>query len=124
MREAKAERRQLSVTRAMIHQPKVLLLDEPTTGVDATSRQGLIQCLRHSCAGMTVLLVDHDMNFVRQWADQVCVLADARVVETGSPDELLARTGSLYHQLWEDYNRAEAQQGPPPAHVQGDPPDG
>lgn len=99
------ERRQLSVTRAMIYQPRVLLLDEPTTGVDATSRQALIQSLRRSCEGMTVLLVDHDMNFVRQWADRVCVLDDAKVVEQGTPAELLAQPSSLYRRLWEDYNK-------------------
>jgi len=99
------ERRQLSVTRALIHHPRVLLLDEPTTGVDATSRQALVHCLRESCQGMTVLLVDHDMNFIRQWADRVGVLENGKFVEDGSPEELLARPDSLYKRLWEDYNK-------------------
>jgi ABC-type multidrug transport system fused ATPase/permease subunit len=103
------ERRLLSVTRALLYDPFVLLLDEPTTGVDAISRHSLIDNLREMCKGKTVLLVDHDMNFIKDWADQVVVLDRGKFIEIGSPHELLKNDGSLYRQLWEDYNRQEEE---------------
>ena len=102
------ERRVLNVTRSLIHRPRALLLDEPTTGVDAIGRQDLIRCLRQACGGMTVVLVDHDMNFVRDWADRICLLEGGRFVEEGTPQELLGREGSAFRRLWEDHNKSEA----------------
>jgi ABC-type multidrug transport system fused ATPase/permease subunit len=99
------ERRLLNVTRSLLYDPWVLLLDEPTTGVDAISRHILIDNLRAMCRGKTVMLVDHDMNFIKDWADQVVVLDNGTFIEKGSPHELLKNDGSLYRQLWEDYNR-------------------
>ena len=92
------ERRLLAVARILLCQPRVLLLDEPTTGVDLMSLGVLSDALRSACVGMTVLLIEHNLDFVRSLADQVCCLQDGRITETGSPEELAARP-SLFRDL-------------------------
>jgi ABC-type multidrug transport system ATPase subunit len=94
------ERRLLSVTRGLLRKPLVLLLDEPTTGIDAIGRSMLADVLTDACQDMTVLLVDHDMDFVRRVADLVCCLEDGRFTMTGSPAELATRP-NLFSRLLE-----------------------
>lgn len=96
------QRRLLAVTRALLLQPAVLMLDEPTTGIDALGRASLIPVLRHACDGITVLLVDHDMNFVSRVADVVCVLEDGKFSQIGSPTELSATSG-LFRDLLQQH---------------------
>lgn len=95
------ERRLLAITRALLTDPSVLLLDEPTTGVDALSRARIAQLLRHLARDMTIILVDHNLGeFVVELAAEVCVLDEGRFVEVGSPDEL-ERQGGLFQALLE-----------------------
>ena len=93
-------RRLLAVTRALLLQPAILLLDEPTTGIDNMTRQALKHILRNASKGITVLLVDHDMTFVSQVADTVCCLEDGKFSDIGAPDELLKKP-SLFQRLIE-----------------------
>jgi ATP-binding cassette, subfamily B, bacterial len=92
------QRRLLSITRALLLRPKVLLLDEPTTGIDAIGRQLLVPVLRDACAGVTVLLIDHDLDFVAQVAAEVCVLEAGSFTAVGTPAELTERPG-LFQRL-------------------------
>jgi ABC-type multidrug transport system fused ATPase/permease subunit len=92
------ERRLLAVTRALMLKPSVLLLDEPTTGLDPVSRQTLCETLSRVTKGMTVVLVDHNMEFVERLADEVCCLDDGRIVASGAPQALLGRD-TLFAQL-------------------------
>jgi ABC-type multidrug transport system fused ATPase/permease subunit len=92
------QRRIFAVSRALLLKPTVLLLDEPTTGVDPIGRHEIFQTLSKACVGLTVLVVDQDMNFVEHFADQVCCLEDAKFADVGSPKELMARP-SLFARL-------------------------
>jgi zinc transport system ATP-binding protein len=96
------ERRQLSVlsggelrrvllAHALDPLPELLILDEPTTGLDATASQWLEDVLVASRDrdGVTVLMISHDLEHVRQHADRVTVL-DKRVISDGTPAEVLA----------------------------------
>ena len=92
------ERRLLAVARVLLRQPKILLLDEPTTGVDQLSVGTLLDGLRRACAGLTVVMVEHNLDFVRSFADQVCCLQDGRFSDIGTPAELASRP-SLFSEL-------------------------
>lgn len=92
------ERRLLAVARVLLRRPKIMLLDEPTTGVDQLSMGVLLDGLRGACAGLTVVMVEHNLDFVRSFAGQVCCLQDGRFADIGMPDELAARP-SLFSEL-------------------------
>jgi ATP-binding cassette subfamily B protein len=71
----------------------VLVLDEATSALDNTTERALQQALDHLCAGRTTLTIAHRLSRVAG-ADQVAVLEAGRVVELGTPAELLARDGA------------------------------
>ena len=97
-----AQRRLLAVTRAFLLQPTILLLDEPTTGIDDIGRAQLAAILREICQGLTVLLVDHDVAFISQFADYICCLEQGKFTDVGSPVELASRPG-LFRVLLEEH---------------------
>ena len=101
------QRRLLAVTRGLLWQPSILLLDEPTTGIDALGRAQLVEVLEQASEDVTVLLVDHDMEFVSRVADVICCLDGGKFVDVGSPEELAARP-SLYASLLE---ASESEEG-------------
>jgi ABC-2 type transport system ATP-binding protein len=85
-------RRKLEIVRALLHRPRVLFLDEPTTGLDPQSRHSLwryVQQMRGQY-GTTVFLTTHYLEEAEA-ADMVCVLVAGRVREHGSPAQLKAR---------------------------------
>lgn len=96
----------LAIARAMIRDAPVLLLDEPTTGLDARSGRRIMDPLRRLMAGRTTLVISHNLLTVRD-ATCIVVLDEGRVVERGTHDELLAR-GGTYARL----HRLNAATGP------------
>jgi ABC-2 type transport system ATP-binding protein len=87
-------RRKLEILRALLHNPRVLFLDEPTTGLDPESRRSLWSHLERARAAhrTTLFLTTHYLEEAEA-ADAICVLSRGRVVETGSPGALRARRG-------------------------------
>jgi ABC-2 type transport system ATP-binding protein len=83
--------RKLEIVRSLIHRPRVLFLDEPTTGLDAPSRRALWAYLRDVRReyGTTIVLTSHYLEEAEQ-ADRICVVDKGRIVATGSPAELKA----------------------------------
>jgi ABC-2 type transport system ATP-binding protein len=85
------QRRRLDVAVGLIGDPRLLFLDEPTTGFDPTARRGawnMIDGLRS--LGTTIFLTTHYMDEAQQLADRVAILRDGRIVALGRPDELAA----------------------------------
>jgi branched-chain amino acid transport system permease protein len=78
----------LDLATAIAAKPDVLLLDEPTAGLTANEREKIGEVIQHLVrdAGVTVILIEHDLDFVLRLADRVAVLHDGRVIECGSPD--------------------------------------
>ena len=77
------------VARAIAQEPELLLLDEPTTGVDAETEEALRLVVRRLVAGgMPVLMTTHDLDRVEEWFDRVLVL-DRRVLALGAPNEVV-----------------------------------
>jgi ABC-2 type transport system ATP-binding protein len=87
--------RKLEIVRSLIHRPRVLFLDEPTTGLDAPSRRALWGYLRdvRSEHGTTIVLTSHYLEEAEQ-ADRICVIDAGRIVATGSPADLTAALAS------------------------------
>jgi len=85
------QRKLLEMARALMSDPKMIMLDEPMAGVNPALTQSLlghIQSLRDD--GMTVLFVEHDMHVVRHISDWVVVMAEGRLVAEGSADTVMA----------------------------------
>ncbi len=85
------QRKLLEMARALMTEPKLVMLDEPMAGVNPALTQSLlghVKSLRDE--GMTVLFVEHDMDVVRDIADWVVVMALGRVVAEGPPDEVMS----------------------------------
>ncbi len=81
------------VARAIAQEPRVLLLDEPTTGVDEQTEESLREVVRDLvAAGLPVLMATHDLDRAGDWFDRLVVI-DRRVIAIGTPDEV-ARSGA------------------------------
>jgi ABC-2 type transport system ATP-binding protein len=88
-------RRRLDLAAALIHHPKILFLDEPTTGLDPASRRAIwdeVSELRNE--GVTVLLTTQYLEEADQLADRVAIMADGEIAASGTPDELKAGMGA------------------------------
>jgi len=87
-------RRRLDLAAGLLHNPRVLVLDEPTVGLDIESRSAIWQVLRQlRDGGTTVLLSSHYLEEVDALADQLAIIEDGRVIASGSPAELKAALG-------------------------------
>jgi ABC-2 type transport system ATP-binding protein len=88
------QRQRLAVACALVGDPELLFLDEPTTGLDPQSRRQLWDILRGFRAqGRTVLLTTHYMDEAERLCDRVAVVDRGRVIALGSPSELIAQLG-------------------------------
>jgi ABC-2 type transport system ATP-binding protein len=86
------QRRRLDLALALIGDPELIFLDEPTTGFDPASRRHSWSTIRSLCGlGKTVFLTTHFMDEAQQLADRVAVMADGEIIATGRPDELGGR---------------------------------
>ncbi|MFP7333138.1 ABC transporter ATP-binding protein [Shouchella clausii] len=88
-------KRKLDLAMGIIHRPKLLFLDEPTTGLDPESRAELWQMIKQlqSDAGMTVLLTTHYMEEADELADRIAFMNEGRIVAEGTPDEMKNKVG-------------------------------
>jgi ABC-2 type transport system ATP-binding protein len=88
-------RRRLDLALALINEPSVLFLDEPTTGLDPMSRMALWDEIRRlNGEGTTVLLTTQYLEEADQLADRVAIIDDGRIVSRGRPAELKAAVGA------------------------------
>jgi ATP-binding cassette subfamily B protein len=92
------QRQRISVARAMLRDPRVLVLDEATSAVDTETEAAIQRALDRLTRARTTLVVAHRLSTVRA-ADRILVVEDGRVVERGSHDDLLAADGR-YAALW------------------------
>ncbi|HFU3726289.1 TPA: ATP-binding cassette domain-containing protein [Streptococcus suis] len=84
------EKQRVSILRAIIANPKVLLMDEPFSALDPISKAQLQDLIKelHEEFKMTTVFVTHDMDEAVKLADRICLMQDGQVVQLGSPDEL------------------------------------
>jgi branched-chain amino acid transport system ATP-binding protein len=84
--------KRVELGRALCLQPSLLLLDEPMAGMNAEEKEDMARYILdvHELAGVTVLLIEHDMNVVMDISDRVSVLDFGRLIADGTPDEVKA----------------------------------
>lgn len=99
----------LAIARAILRDSPVLVLDEPTTGLDAMAARRVVKPLRRLMAGRTTIMITHDLNLAPD-ADRILVVDRGRIVETGRHDELLA-WGGAYARLHRSQNSVVTDTG-------------
>ena len=91
---SQGQRTKTAIARALVHDPRNVLLDEPSNGLDVMTTRALRQFLRGLRAeGRCVLFSSHIMQEVAALCDRIVVIAQGRVVAQGTPDELRVQTG-------------------------------
>jgi energy-coupling factor transport system ATP-binding protein len=94
------ERQRTALAAMMITHPRVILLDEPTRGLDYRSKQGLLDLLRGWRAeGLAVLVVTHDVELAAAAADRVLLMRGGEIVERGAPSRVLRRAEAFTPQI-------------------------
>jgi ATP-binding cassette, subfamily B, bacterial len=107
------QRQRMGIARVLLRDPPILVLDEPTTGLDAASEAQVMDGLTALMKGRTTILITHSMALARN-ADRVVVIERGRVSQEGTPDELLEVPGA--------FRRLAAEQGLVPRRRRAAPP--
>jgi ATP-binding cassette subfamily B protein len=94
------ERQRVSIARAILHDPRILILDEATSSVDTETEREIQQALERLVAGRTVFAIAHRLSTLRK-ASRLFVIEDGRLVEHGTHAELLAKSDGKYRHLYE-----------------------
>jgi ATP-binding cassette subfamily B protein len=104
------QKQRTAIARALVRDPKILILDDSLSAVDTQTEERILSRLRGIMAGRTTILISHRTSTVQE-ADQIVVLRDGQIIERGKHEDLLARGGyyaDLYHKqlLEEELERA------------------
>ncbi len=91
------QKRRVALAGVLAMEPKVLVLDEPTAGLDPAGRENLMANIReyHRLKGATIVLVSHSMDEIARNADRILVMKSAQILMSGTPSEVFARGAEL-----------------------------
>ena len=96
----------VEIARALISKPKLILLDEPAAGMNEQETLEISKIILEirDVLGITVLLVEHDMNLVMKISDRICVLESGKIIALGDPKEVKENPDVIRSYLGEDVN--------------------
>ncbi|HJU67183.1 MAG TPA: ABC transporter ATP-binding protein [Gemmatimonadaceae bacterium] len=94
------ERQRISIARAILHDPRILILDEATSSVDTETEREIQEALERLIAGRTVFAIAHRLSTLRR-ASRLFVIEEGRLAESGTHRELLSRPNGIYRKLYE-----------------------
>ena len=92
------QRQRIAIARAIVRNTPILILDEPTAGLDAASEQAVVSALDHLMKGRTSVIIAHHLGTIRH-ADVIFVVKDSELAESGTHEQLMAR-GGFYADLY------------------------
>ncbi|PCJ59755.1 MAG: ABC transporter [Planctomycetota bacterium] len=98
LRMSGGERQRIAIARALLGDPRILILDEATSAVDTETEQKIQNALQHLIKGRTTFAIAHRLSTLRN-ADRLFVIEDGVVVESGSHDELVKKEDGIYKKL-------------------------
>ncbi|WP_350282625.1 ABC transporter ATP-binding protein [Nitrosomonas sp.] len=105
------ERQRISIARALLIDPRILILDEATSSVDTQTEQEIQGALDNLVSGRTTIAIAHRLSTLQE-ASRLIVLDHGRIVETGNHEELMARQG-YYYQLYQSQSRSSDDENQP-----------
>ena len=98
------QRQRLAIARALLTDPRILILDDSTSAVDSATEDEIQRAIHRLLQGRTTLLITHRLSQIR-WADKVLVLQQGHLLDAGTHEELLARC-DLYRRIFSRYDTA------------------
>jgi ATP-binding cassette subfamily B protein len=93
------ERQRVSIARAILHDPRILILDEATSSVDTETEYQIQEALERLIQGRTVFAIAHRLSTLRR-ADRLFVIDDGKIIESGTHNELLDLPSGVYRRLY------------------------
>ena len=83
------QKQRVAIVRALMMEPEVMLFDEPTSALDPEMVGEVLEVIRElATTGMTMVIVTHEMGFAKEVGKQIVFMADGKIVETGTPQEI------------------------------------
>jgi len=98
------QRQRIAIARALLTDPRILVLDDSTSAIDSATEDEIQQAIRRVLQGRTTLLITHRLSQIR-WADKILFLRKGELIDQGNHDELMARC-SAYRRIFSHYDAA------------------
>lgn len=103
---SQGERQLITIARAVIAKPKILILDEATSNVDTRTEKKIQQALLHLMQGRTSFIIAHRLSTIKD-ADHIMVIDHGKIMEAGTHDDLMAQRGHYHHMMVNQYNKVD-----------------